>query len=640
MIKKILSITVMILVTTVVFSQKRIEPTVEDKAKANVLKEQFPDDDIALISSVDYVTFDLNKRDEKVTVVHSAKDNMINIDSRADIQKYCFYDGESSIEEFKIMYRNEKEANFYVKDEAYKSNDLFHNDSRVQYAVMDFPLRGYRYLTHIEKHYKDVKYFTKLYFNNEYPTVKKTIKVEIPNWLNLELKELNFEGHAIEKKVTSNSKGNAKIHTYTLKNVSAMYDDSNAPGPSYIYPHVLILAKTFKNGEETVNLFDSTQDLYNWYKSLVNSLDNDNTDITSKVIELTENASSDNEKIKNIYYWVQDNIRYIAFEDGIAGFKPDEAANVFNKRYGDCKGMANLTKQMLLEAGFDARLTWIGTKHIAYDYSTPSLSVDNHMICTLFKDDKIIFLDGTEKFNSFGEYADRIQGKQVLIENGKEFILEYVPTTAADFNKEKFAYNFELTDNEIIGSVNKAFSGESRAQLLYYFNSLKNDKKDEFLEYYLNKGNRNIKVSNIITSDLLNRDNNINISYNVAIKNAISSFDGQIYIDLDFDKELSGYTMEKRHTDFIFDTKKDLESITRLTIPTGYTITHLPENINVSSTNFDMQVNFTKENNTLIYKKFFKIKYAKVEINDFEEWNEFITKLNAVYNEQIILTKD
>ncbi len=53
-----------------------------------------------------------------------------------------------------------------------------------------------------------------------------------------------------------------------------------------------------------------------------------------------------------------------------------------------------------------------------------------------------------------------------------------------------------------------------------------------------------------------------------------------------------------------------------------------------------MQVNFMKENNTLIYKKFFKIKYAKVEINDFEEWNEFITKLNAVYNEQIILTKD
>ncbi|WP_415189479.1 transglutaminase-like domain-containing protein [Psychroserpens sp.] len=640
MIKKNISIILMVLVTTVVFSQKRIEPTDEDKAKAKALKVEFPDDDVALVSSVDYVTFDLNKRDDKVTVIHSAKENMINIDTRADLQKYTFYDGESTIEKFEILYRNEKDAPFYVKDEAYKSNDLFHNDSRVKYATMDFPLRGYRYLTHIEKHYKDVKYFTKLYFNGQYPTVKKTIKIEIPNWLNLELKALNFDGYDIKKKVTSNSRGTAKIHTYTLKNVSAMYDDSNAPGPTYIYPHLLILAKTFKNGDDTVNLFDSTQDLYNWYKSLVNSLENDNTDIKSKVVELTENATSDEEKIKNIYYWVQDNIRYIAFEDGIAGFKPDEAANVFNKRYGDCKGMANLTKQMLIEAGFDARLTWIGTKHIAYDYSTPNLSVDNHMICSLFKDDEIVFLDGTEKFNSFGEYADRIQGKQVLIENGEDFILKYVPSTTADFNKEKFAYNLELTGESITGNAIKAYNGESRASLLHYFNGLKNDKKDEFLEYYLNKGNSNIKVTDIENSDLLNRDDTIDIAYNIDIKNAVSSFDGQIYIDLDFDKELSSYTMEKRKTDFIFGTKKDIESTTQLTIPAGYSVSHLPENINVSSENYDMRVNFTEENNTLIYKKRFKIKNAKIEINDFEEWNGFITKLNAIYNEQIILTKD
>ncbi len=46
--------------------------------------------------------------------------------------------------------------------------------------------------------------------------------------------------------------------------------------------------------------------------------------------------------------------------------------------------MANLTKELLLASGFDARLCWIGTNHIAYDYSTPSMSVDNHMICALY----------------------------------------------------------------------------------------------------------------------------------------------------------------------------------------------------------------------------------------------------------------
>ncbi|WP_033958002.1 transglutaminase-like domain-containing protein [Psychroserpens jangbogonensis] len=640
MIKYTLSVFLCLTLTFSSFSQKRIEPATQDITLANSLKEQYPDDNVALVSSKDDVTFGLNKRDGKVTVMHHVSENMINIDSRADIQVYNFYDGESTIEEFVIRFKNKKEANFYVKDEAYTSDDLFHNDSRVQYANIDFPLKGYRYLTSIKKEYKDIKYFTKLYFNGAYPTVKKTIRIEIPDWLDVELKEMNFEGYAIEKKVSPNHKGNGKIHTYTLKDAPGMYKDESAPGPTYIYPHVLILPKSYTYNGTSNNIFKETQDLYNWYKSLVNSLENDIAPIKDKVKELTENTTSDEEKIKNIYYWVQDNIRYIAFEDGIAGFKPDEAANVFTKRYGDCKGMANLTKQMLIEAGFDARLTWIGTKRIAYDYSTPNLSVDNHMICTLFKDGKTIFLDGTEKFNAFGEYANRIQGKQVLIENGDDFILEYVPTSEADFNKEQFEYSLKLSEDNIIGKVDKIYNGESRSGLLYYFNSLKTDKKDEFLEYYLNKGNSNIKVSNIETSDLQNREGKINIAYEVDIKNAVSSFDDQVYIDLDFDKELSTFLMEERKTDYIFSSKKDLESITRLEIPQGYNISHLPENIAVTSANYDMSVNFSKENNIIIYKKQFRINNAKIEISDFEEWNGFIKKLDALYNEQIILTKD
>ena len=66
-----------------------------------------------------------------------------------------------------------------------------------------------------------------------------------------------------------------------------------------------------------------------------------------------------------MFYWVQDNIRYIAFENGIMGFKPDAAQNVLNKKYGDCKGKANLLKEMLKLAGYDARLTWIGTSDLA-----------------------------------------------------------------------------------------------------------------------------------------------------------------------------------------------------------------------------------------------------------------------------------
>mgnify|MGYP001066964612 CR=1 FL=1 len=641
MIKKAPILIVIFLFISFTYGQRKIEPDSYDITKAKKLRTHFDDedDDVALEESIDYVSFDFNSKEKKVTVLHDMKEKMINMNTRADIQKYCFYDGQSSVEEFKIKYKNNKSSGFFIKDEAYNSDDLFHNDARVKYTHMDFPLQGYRYNTSIIKSYKDIKYFTKLYFNDQYPNSKKVIIVEIPDWLDLELKEMNFNGYSIEKQVKPNVKNKSKIFTYTLKNVQAMHKEPNAPGPTYIYPHLLVLAKSYTKKGKTEPIFESTQDLYNWYNSLVTSLENDNSALLSKVKELTKDAKSDEEKIKNIYYWVQDNIRYIAFEDGIAGFKPDEASNVFSKRYGDCKGMANLTKQMLIEAGFDARLTWIGTKHIAYDYSTPNLSVDNHMICSLFKDGKVIFLDGTEKFNAFGEYADRIQGKQVMIEDKDTFILKNVPSNNSEYNKEQFVYNLKLDGETITGSANKIYNGESKSGLLYFFDQLKSDKKDEFLEYFLNSGNSNVKVSNIETSDLTNRDLNININFDIEIKNAASSFDDAVYIDIDIDKELNDYNLKEREIDFIFSSKKYLESTINLEIPEGYSVSHLPKDINITSDNYDLSVTFKTENNKIIYAKQFNLKNAKIETSDFEEWNAFMDQLNATYQEQIILTK-
>src|SRR5690606_20483038 len=137
------------------------------------------------------------------------------------------------------------------------------------------------------------------------------------------------------------------------------------------------------------------------------------------------------EKIKAIYYWVQDNIRYVAFEDGLAGFIPDNCQNVYQKLYGDCKGSANLLKEMLILAGFDARLVWIGTRDIIpLSASIPSIATSNHMIAAVEHNGDWLYLDGTTSFQPIGEYQDQIQGQETMIEGvGKDdFILSKVPS--------------------------------------------------------------------------------------------------------------------------------------------------------------------------------------------------------------------
>ncbi|HFS68206.1 MAG TPA: hypothetical protein ENK67_08345 [Flavobacteriia bacterium] len=625
--------------TGTIQAQRKADPTPEEITKAKALKEKFEDDDVVLLSSKDVITFDFDKKNDKVTVLHNIEENLMNIADRSDIVKYYFYNGQTNISDFQIYYRTGKLASFVFKDEAYNSSGIFHNDSRVMYTNMDFPVKGYSYKVAIKEKLNDIKYFTQLFFPDEYPVLKKTIQIEVPNWLDLEIKEMNFEGYNIKKKSFSNKKKNGQVIEYTLENIPSRYKDKNAPGPTYVYPHILILAKSYtKNGTKKV-LFQDTKDLYGWYKSLVSQLKNENIDLKEKVTELTANTKNDTEKIKNIYYWVQDNIRYIAFEDGIAGFKPDEANNVYTKRYGDCKGMANLTKQMLKEAGFDARLVWIGTKRIAYDYATPSLSVDNHMICALIKDKDTMFLDGTEKYNPLGEYAFRIQGKEALIENGDGFILKKVPELPAQANKESIHYDLKLEGENLIGKVSKIYNGESRASLIYVLNNLKKDKKDEALKHFLDRENRNLKVSEIQISDIKNRELPLKMDYNIAIKNAVSSFDGETYITLNLDNELSNFGFKKRKTDYLFRFKKDLESITELTIPKNYKVNFLPNNIAIKTYDFDLSVTYSVKENKIIYTKKFLIKKAKISTANFKKWNTFIKKLDNLYNEQLVLIK-
>lgn len=622
-----------------IFAQKNIDPLPEDIALAKKLKEVYTKDNIAILSGTEEISFGVNSKKDNVTVNQVIKEKMMNIGHRADIQKYAFYDGTSQIVEMEIKYRNDKSTGFFPKDEFYSSNDLFYNDYRVRYFNIDFPVQGYTYLYELNQKYNDVKYFTSIYFNDEYPIVKKEFRIIVPDWLQLEIKEFNFDGYKIKKEVKPDAKSGAKVYVYTVENIPASAKEASAPGPSYVYPHVLLIAHSFKAKDKEVTLFNSTADLYKWYKSLVDGIEEKPEELKAKVAELTAKAKTEEEKVKNIYYWVQDNIRYIAFEDGLAGFRPDAAHNVYNKRYGDCKGMANLIKQMLKLAGFDARLTWIGTKRIAYDYTIPSLSVDNHMICTLFHNGKKYFLDGTEKFNSFGEYAERIQGKQVLIEDGDKFIVDRVPVAAPDFNKEVFNCNFQIDNEALTGTVTNTYAGESRASFLYGYNTIKNDKKENALLYYLNKGDKNYAISNIKTSDINNREAHLTIEYNTTIKNKVSSFDNEMYVDLDYYEEFSGLDFAERKIGYEFDYKKDYESTITLQIPEGYKVTKLPEPLSAETDAYSIRLSYEQQGNSILYKKRFIFKNGSIKKTEFSNWNETVKSLKKLYNEQITLTK-
>ena len=90
---------------------------------------------------------------------------------------------------------------------------------------------------------------------------------------------------------------------------------SDAPSFSYYTPHAQLIVNT-----EKVESTDRVDQLYGWLYSYVGQCsDPADASITALTDSLTANILVPQEKASVIYRWVQDHIRYIAFEDGLNG---------------------------------------------------------------------------------------------------------------------------------------------------------------------------------------------------------------------------------------------------------------------------------------------------------------------------------
>src|SRR5690606_36964643 len=103
--------------------------------------------------------------------------------------------------------------------------------------------------------------------------------------------------------------------------------------------------------------------------------------------------------------------------------------------------------------------------------------------------------------------------------------------------------------------------------------------------------------------------------------------------------EFASLDFKERKTDFEFSYKRDYEYNITLEIPAGYTVTGMPKPLSVSTDAYSMNVTYEVKGNSILYKKHFVIKNGSIKTSDFAGWNEAVTNLKNLYNDQITLTK-
>jgi len=528
------------------------------------------------------------------------------------------------------------------KTSASNEDFVFYDDSKE--TTFDFPSveQGSIGNLHVSWINKNPYLLSPYYFSSYIPVMNSEIKITFPKDMSIKFLLKGLDTMNITLQIEKTHKEYTYIYSY--KNCPSLKRYTDAPSSPWYATHLIFYIENYKddNGNKVQYLSD-LNDLYQLnygYTKTINLTISE--DLKHIVDSLTSHAHNTEEKARNIYSWVQQNIKYVAFEQGMEGFVPREAGLVCSRRFGDCKDMSSILTIMMKAADIPAYYTWIGTRNMPYQFSElPLPIVSNHMICTILLNGKYIFLDGTDPTCLFGFPSSAIQDKEAMIAIGeKDFKILKVPIVEKKFNRVVDSTWLELNPEGIKGTIKRCLTGyfsmNLHGKLMYTSKSdLKQEMKAEF-----SRGSNKFQLDSFSITPLHNPDT-ILTAATFKLPDYAKKLGKDWYINLNLFKfyEHEEIDYPKRKMPIEYNFKSEQKYVTLLKIPDGYKLESLPESKSFHNDVWGFELRYEQKGNLLILTQEFDNDHIQITNDQFERWNKVLEHLFPMYKETLSLTK-
>jgi transglutaminase-like putative cysteine protease len=551
----------------------------------------------------------------------------------------------SDLQAYTLVPQKKKYERIDVVDfkKSYDTNsDVFYDDTREITFTYPSVQKGVKTVVEYTKTLKDPRMIGLFYFNTYLPVDKAEYTVVYDQQMDIKPQYNNVGNISITEKKSTFPQGQMRI-TFTAENIEKIKFENNCPSYAYMATSVYCPITYYTDSKNQKHDVISTPEaLHRWYRTFIKDLLAHDEQVESFTKTIVNDDDTDLEKVKKIYGWVQDNIKYIAFEDGMRGLIPHPGNYVISKRYGDCKDMTSVTVSMLREVGIEAHYSWIGTRDLPYLYSDVASPItDNHMIATFRLDGTNYFLDATGQYLPLGLPSSMIQGKECMISiNENEFVLEKVPIIPKEQNVMSDTIFASIENGVVSGSGKVHLTGYAR-----YFNAfklIKSNKKsvDDYLQRLLSKGSNKFMLKNYEINHLDDVYTPITINYDFVIPDYYREIGDKIYINLMLDKTMTDALLENRKVPIENDYKYVNRSVTKFNLPEGYLASDLPEDTNMNTDEFGFSIHYATSDNAIVVTREFYIDYLVMHPQSFDAWNGIINEYAKACRKAIILSKN
>ena len=398
----------------------------------------------------------------------------------------------------------------------------------------------------------------------------------------------NTDG-AMTATVTPSAGGSRKTYVWKMSDLSTIVPEPMMP-PTYSFIPTV-----------EISTIPSWQVIAKWYQGLAAGQMAVSPEIKETVRTLTAGKTTDTDKAKAIYYWVEGQTRYVALELGLSAFQPHPAAEVCRNRYGDCKDMATLLLTMLHEAGI--KTAWpvlLGAESQApvQSYLAAPTFFD-HAIVRADIDGKPYWFDSTAAMCPFGQIPGGDRGVHAFVIRDGVGSFETIPLGAPEDNCETTITKVNLhADGSADCQTTVNLSGDNGLGARLSFRGLQTDQLKPGFQSMVSHFSPNASLLDYTLSPLADRDQPVvfGLTYHAPLW---ATRTGHLLILDGKDMSSTPYDRAERVYPIYEDKTGEAVEDMIVTLPAGYTVEDKPDDIHEKMPLGDYEQTVTLSGNTL-----------------------------------------
>lgn len=472
-------------------------------------------------------------------------------------------------------------------------------------------------------------FWDSFYFNRFMPTINARYSLLIPKDMEFSQKGQNGAPEPVVRDVDG-----AKMYEWITQNEPALGYESDMPG----------LEETGK-----ILRLSSIPDwkyLVDWYTELAQTKSQSSYEIKEKVSEIFagKQSATTADKIKTVYDYITENIRYSMVSFRQSALVPQKARDVLVNRVGDCKDVSALGIAMLREVGVKANYVLVNNGNEERLGDIPPSIAFNHCMVQAESDEGPLFLDFTANNHPAGTVptTDR-NAFSLVIKNGSTAPLtlpknQIAPPTIAVKMK---VHLFE--DNRAVIESSTITTGNPTANLRFRYRGKPQKDREKLIQTQLSAEFPNVKLLNFRISSLDDLAPQVDYSYVCEVPNYLNDAGDYKLIKLPWQNPMradDALSYEKRQ--FPIKSISSVDTVTEeveITLPEQYRPVDLPAPSRISSEAGEYILEFSLNDNRLRAKRRYIYKDSYVDVGDYDSYKKFYNRIVKEDSRQILLKK-